>query len=167
MRLTYGQKKREKYFYYVCHKALTQGYGTCLTKTVKQAAIEEVLVKKLIAKAVINQPKWEKWDDTQRADFLCGAVKHIYYEGTKEKIVITLPNDVQIILHANVKPIWGGVKKRANVPIEKVDKTEYYATLGLQLREYMKANNLSQKECAKVLGITPARVSQLLKFHNV
>lgn len=164
MRLTYGQKKGKKYFYYVCHTALTQGYSKCTTKTVKQAAMEEVIIKKLIAKAVVNQAKWEKWDYTQRTNYLRSALKHIYYEGTKEEIVITLQNDVKIILHAKVKPMRGGRKKAENLKEkETISKDEYYAALSLQIKEYMQSNNISQKECAKILGLTPARISQVLR----
>lgn len=164
MRLTYGKKNGKKYFYYVCNTALTKGYSKCPTKTVKQNLMEDVIVKKLMAKGIINQSKWEKWDYNQKTECLRNALKHIYYDGTKDEILITLQNDVQILLHAKVKPILGGIKKADRLNPEKlVSKDEYYATLGLQIKEYMKSNNLSQKECAKLLGITPARVNQLIK----
>ena len=45
----------------------------------------------------------------------------------------------------------------------KVDKALYKQTLALQIREYMRLNGLSQAACARALGLTAARVSQLLK----
>ncbi len=45
----------------------------------------------------------------------------------------------------------------------KIAKKTYYKALALQIREYMRVNNLSQRECAVALGMSPARVSQLLK----
>ena len=44
----------------------------------------------------------------------------------------------------------------------KSDKATYYKALALQIREYMRVNHLSQRECAAALGMSPARVSQLL-----
>lgn len=44
----------------------------------------------------------------------------------------------------------------------KIAKKTYYKVLVLQMREYMRVNNLSQRECAKALGMSPARVSQIL-----
>lgn len=45
----------------------------------------------------------------------------------------------------------------------KVDKALYKQPLALQIREYMRLNGLSQAACTWVLGLTAARVSQLLK----
>lgn len=46
---------------------------------------------------------------------------------------------------------------------KKVDRKTYHKALALQIREYMRVNNLSQKECAAALGMSPARVSQILR----
>ena len=47
--------------------------------------------------------------------------------------------------------------------INIVNRDKYYATLALELKEYMKDNNFSRKECAKNLGISSAIINQILQ----
>ena len=75
-----------------------------------------------------------------------------------------LSNGVSFAFHAAVKPNYMRRNKRikANPEAHKIDKRTYYKALALQIREYMRVNDLSQRECAAALGMSSARVSQIL-----
>lgn len=162
MWLTYTKKKSGPFYYYVCNTAKLRGYDKCPTKTINQKVIEEVIIKKLINKAVINEITWANWDYFNKTDCLRSVLKKICYDGVESKIEIVLQNDITINIHGQFKNIPAKKCKKPESNAEKIDKDEYYATLALQLKEYMKVHNLTQKECAKALGITPSRINQIL-----
>ena len=84
------------------------------------------------------------------------------YQGENREVLLS--NGVSFAFHVAVKPNYVRRNKRvkANPKAPKIDKQTYYKALALQIREYMRLNNLSQRECAAALGRSPARVSQLL-----
>lgn len=47
--------------------------------------------------------------------------------------------------------------------INIINKKKYYARLALELKEYMKNNNLSREECAESLGISSAKINQIFQ----
>lgn len=99
-------------------------------------------------------------------------MRKIIYEYKAESIEIVLPNGVNFNFHAKVKPHLGGISKKERQGEQtstslKLDKDTYYKTLALQIREYMRVNALTQKQCAQALGLSQARVSQLLRFSHL
>ena len=80
-----------------------------------------------------------------------------YQVGAKSKLDITIAQK-QVL---KTQAAMSAARKADKLP--KVDKALYKQTLALQIREYMRLNGLSQAACARALGLTAARVSQLLK----
>ncbi len=71
---------------------------------------------------------------------------------------------MQEVLAFKPVELWPLEPARKEAKQPKVDKDLYKQTLALQIREYMRLNGLSQEAaCARALGLTAARVSQLLK----
>ena len=70
---------------------------------------------------------------------------------------------MQEVLAFKPVELWPLETARKEAKQPKVDKVLYKQTLALQIREYMGLNGLSQATCARALGLTAARVSQLLK----
>ena len=87
------------------------------------------------------------------------------YQGENREVLLS--NGVSFAFHAAVKPNYVRRNKRVNTNPQtpKIDKQTYYKAFALPIREYMRGNNLFQRECAAALGMSPARVSQLLR-HN-
>ena len=77
-----------------------------------------------------------------------------------------------LYFRAAVKPHPGGIPKKERQAYKEIqhlksDKATYYKVLALQIRECMRVNNLSQKECAQALGLSSARVSQLVRIDKI
>ena len=70
---------------------------------------------------------------------------------------------MQEVLAFKPAELWPLETDRKAAKQPKVDKALYKQALALQIREYMRLNGLSQAACARALGLTAARVSQLLK----
>ena len=113
---------------------------------------------------LINRAELEQQNLEQQTKTLAQVVRRITYAYQGENIEVLLPNGVSFAFHAAVKPNYVRRTKRVNTNPQtpKIDKKTYYKALALQIREYMRVNNLSQRECAAALGMSPARVSQLL-----
>ena len=113
---------------------------------------------------LINRAELEQQNLEQQTKTLAQVVRRITYAYQGENIEVLLPNGVSFAFHAAVKPNYERRTKRVNTNPQtpKIDKKTYYKALALQIREYMRVNNLSQRECAAALGMSPARVSQLL-----
>lgn len=60
-----------------------------------------------------------------------------------------------------MKPHPGGIPKKERQAYKEIQHLKADKAT-LQIREYMRVNNLSQKECAQALGLSSARVSQIL-----
>lgn len=114
---------------------------------------------------LINRAELEQQKLEQQTKTLAQVVRRITYAYQGENIEVLLPNRVSFAFHSAVKPNYVRRTKRvkANPEAPKIDKKTYYKALALQIREYMRVNNLSQRECAAALGMSPARVSQLIK----
>ncbi len=164
---TYGKKNGRKYFYYICQRCRSKGYKKCPTKTVRQKEFDDVVLKALRERGLINWDRWEMMDSEARTLELKQIICKIVYEHKRSTIEITLLNGESIKFKADVKPQAGGVAtiRQPEKPV-KIDKGTYYKVLALQIREYMYANKVNQQQCAQALGISPARVSQLLKLQQ-
>ena len=104
---------------------------------------------------LINRAELEQQKLEQQTKTLAQVVRRITYAYQGENIEVLLPNGVSFAFYAAVKPNY-----------ERRTKT-YYKALALQIREYMRVNNLSQRECAAALGMSPARVSQLVRIDKI
>ena len=160
----YAKKNGIKHFYYICHRCQKEGYASCPTRTVRQPEFNEAVLKQLAERALINRAELEQQKLEQQTETLSQAVRRITYAYQGEIIEVLLTNGVSFAFHAAVKPNYVRRTKRvkANPEASKIDKKTYYKALALQIREYMRVNNLSQRECAVALGMSPARVSQIL-----
>lgn len=161
----YAKKNGRKHFYYLCHKCAQEGYASCPTKTVRQPEFNEAVLKQLAERGLINRAELEPLELDQQTEILSKVVRRITYAYQRENIEILLLNGVCFTFHAIVKPNYGRHIKRVKPAqnTKKVDRKTYHKALALQIREYMRVNNLSQKECAAALGMSPARVSQILR----
>lgn len=161
----YAKKNGIKHFYYICHRCQKEGYASCPTRTVRQPEFNEAVLKQLAERGLINSAELEQQKLEQQTETLAQVVRRITYAYQGENIEVLLPNGVSLAFHAAVKPNYVRRNKRvkANIEASKIDKQTYYKALALQIREYMRVNNLSQRECAAALGMSPARVSQLLR----
>ncbi len=146
---------------YRCQK---KGYASCPTRTVRQPEFNEAVLKQLAERGLVNRAELEQQNLEQQTETLSQVVRRITYAYQGENIEVLLPNGVSFAFHAAVKPNYVRRHKRvkANPESPKIDKKTYYKALALQIREYMRVNNLSQRECAAALGMSPARVSQIL-----
>lgn len=164
---TYAKKKGRKHFYYVCHKCVKEGYSACPTKTVRQVEFNEAVFRHLMERGLLNKNEFNQLDIDNQTEELMKIVAKITYEYKESYIEVSLKNGVQFGFRAAVKPHPGGIPKKERQAYKeiqhlKADKATYYKALALQIREYMRVNNLSQKECAQALGLSSARVSQIL-----
>jgi len=162
----YGKKNGRKHFYYVCQKCQKEGYKSCPTKTVRQKEFNDAVLEQLFARGLIEPVSFKRMDvDTQNLT-LSDLIPRITYEYKEENIRVLLNDGEGFTFHAKVKPQIGRQKVRKSEvkQVLKLDRETYYKTLALQIREYMKANHLNQKECAEALGLSQARVCQLMKY---
>lgn len=165
---TYGKKNgRKHFFYYVCHKCVKEGYKACPTKTVRQVEFNEAVFRRFTERGLLNKGDFSKLDTDSQTAELMKIVDKITYEYKESYIEVSLKNGVQFGFRAEVKPHFGGIPKKERQAYKEVqklkaDKDTYYKALALQIREYMRVNNLSQKQCAQALGLSSARVSQIL-----
>lgn len=169
---TYAKKKGRKHFYYVCHKCVKEGYSACPTKTVRQVEFNEAVFRHLMERGLLNKNDFNQLDIDKQTEELMKIVSRITYEYKESYIEVSLKNGVQFGFRATVKPHPGGIPKKERQAYKeiqhlKADKATYYKALALQIREYMRVNNLSQKECAQALGLSSARVSQLMKLNTL
>lgn len=165
---TYGKKNGRKHFYYICQKCQKEGYQKCPTRTVRQKEFDEAVLARLIERGLVNEEKFKELDIEDKNTELRKIVRQIIYEYKTENIEVALTNGVNFSFHAKVKPHSGGISNKerqgGQKPMPaKLDKETYYKTLALQIREYMRVNALTQKQCAQALGLSQARVSQLLR----
>ena len=168
----YAKKKGRKHFYYVCHKCVKEGYSACPTKTVRQVEFNEAVFRRLMERGLLNKNDFNQLDIDKQTEELMKIVSRITYEYEESYIEVSLKNGVQFGFRAAVKPHPGGIPKKERQAYKeiqhlKADKATYYKALALQIREYMRVNNLSQKECAAALGMSPARVSQLVRIDKI
>lgn len=150
----------------MCQKCVREGYSACPTKTVRQKEFNDAVLGQLFTRGLIEPVSFNRMDiDTQNLT-LSDLIPRITYEYKGENIHILLNNGEEFMFHAKVKPQIGRKKVRKSEvkQVPKLDRETYYKTLALQIREYMKANHLNQKECAEALGLSQARVCQLLKL---
>ncbi len=164
---TYGKKNGRKHFYYICHKCQREGYASCPTKTVRQAEFNEAVIRRLSERGLLNRAEFERLSIDKQTSALMETAEKITYAYQDEYIEVFLKNGVSFGFRAKVKPHIGGVPKRERQAYKnrqklKADKATYYKALALQIREYMRVNNLSQKQCAQALGLSSARGSQIL-----
>lgn len=167
---TYGKKNGRKHFYYICHKCQREGYASCPTKTVRQAEFNEAVIRRLSERGLLNRVEFERLSIDKQTSALMDIAEKITYAYQEEYIEVFLKNGVSFGFRAKVKPHIGGVPKRERQAYKsrqklKADKATYYKALALQIREYMRVNNLSQKQCAQALGLSSARVSQILSAY--
>lgn len=118
-------------------------------------------------RGLLNKGDFSQLDTDSQTVELMKIVDKITYEYKESYIEVSLKNGVQFGFRAEVKPHFGGIPKKERQAYKEVqklkaDKDTYYKALALQIREYMRVNNLSQKQCAQVLGLSSARVSQIL-----
>ena len=123
-------------------------------------------------RGVLNKNEFNQLDIDNQTEELMKIVSRITYEYKESYIEVSLKNGVQFGFRAVVKPHPGGIPKKERPAYKeiqhlKADKATYYKALALQIREYMRVNNLSQKECATSLGMSPARVSQLVRIDKI
>ncbi len=121
---------------------------------------------------LLNKNEFNQLNIDKQTEELMKIVSRITCEYKESYIEVSLKNGVQFGFRAAVKPHPGGIPKkerRAYKEIQhlKADKATYYKALALQICEYMRVNNLSQKECAAALGMSPARVSQLVRIDKI
>lgn len=164
----YGKKKNTKHFYYICRKCREEGYKSCPTRTVRQREFHLALIAELDKNGVLSRALFEQLSEYEQEGTLKSIICRIGYEYQESKITVVLRNRTEFSFCANVKPHSGPWKRselvaRKEAKLPKVDKALYKQTLALQIREYMRLNGLSQAACARALGLTAARVSQLLK----
>lgn len=136
---------------------------------VRQKEFNEAVLERLIERGLINADKFKEMKFSEQNTELQKVVRQITYEYKAENIEIVLHNGVNFNFHAKVKPHSDGVyKKERQGEIKpkktKLDKEAYYKALSLQIREYMRVNKLNQKQCAEVLGLSQARVRQILRY---
>ena len=118
-------------------------------------------------RGLLNKNEFNQLNIDKQTEELMKIVSRITYEYKESYIEVSLKNGVQFGFRAAVKPHPGGIPKKERQTYKeirhlKADKATYYKALALQIREYMRVNHLSQRECAAALGMSPARVSQLL-----
>ena len=123
-------------------------------------------------RGLLNKNEFNQLDIDKQTEELMKIVSRITYEYKESYIEVSLKNGVQFDFRAAVKPHPGGIPKKERqaykeIQYLKADKATYYKALALQIREYMRVNNLSQKECAAALGMSPARVSQLVRIDKI
>ena len=120
-------------------------------------------------RGLINRAELEPLELDQQTEILSKVVRRITYAHQGENIEILLLNGISFTFHAAVKPNYGRHIKRVKPTqnTKEVDRKTYHKALALQIREYMRINNLSQKECAAALGMSPARVSQLVRIDKI
>jgi site-specific DNA recombinase len=98
---TYSSKKNTKYRYYVCHRAQSNGYQGCPTRSANAQAIETAVVEKvswlldnipeLKSKTlVLNTPMWELLFPQERRRVMNLLVRSAEYQGQSKKIALEL-----------------------------------------------------------------------------
>lgn len=130
------------------------------------------LITELDKNGVLSRALFEQLSEYEQEETLKSIICRIGYEYKESYIEVSLKNGVQFGFRAAVKPHPGGIPKKERQAYKeiqhlKADKATYYKALALQIREYMRVNNLSQKECAAALGMSPARVSQLVRIDKI
>ena len=128
------------------------------------------LIAELDKNGVLSRALFEQLSEYEQEETLKSIICRIGYEYQESKITVVLRSGTEFSFCANVKPHSGPWKRSELVARKadkqpKVDKALYKQTLALQIREYMRLNGLSQAACARALGLTAARVSQLFKEH--
>ena len=119
-------------------------------------------------RGLLNKNEFNQLNIDKQTEELMKIVSRITCEYKESYIEVSLKNGVQFGFRAAVKPHPGGIPKKERQAYKeiqhlKADKATYYKALALQIREYMRVNHLSQRECAAALGMSPARINQLLR----
>lgn len=162
---TYASKKNKKYQYYLCKTANTYGYSKCPTKSVSRQSIEESIIHKLTEKNIIDITVYNKLFGTAQRVYLQEFVEKIYYNAVNKSIEILLKTGQMISYSADLKIATTSPKLKKKYEIlkekPKISKDIENILLTYQIEHYMHTNSLNQKQCAKLLGITPSRLSQI------
>lgn len=166
---TYASKKQKKYQYYLCKTANVYGYSKCPTKTVSKQSIEESVINKLLSENIIDIVVFNSLIGRPQRVYLQEVVEKIYYDAEAKNIEILLKSGQSISYVADLKIAATSPRliKKHKILEEKpnISKELQNILLAYQIEHYMRTNNLNQKQCANFLGISDARLCQIINFN--
>jgi hypothetical protein len=168
---TYTIKKNKvRYRYYTCTTAQKSGFDLCQTKSISADSIEHCVVEKIIRhlqekgahkEAAILSGK----DHHKKKHVLHKRIERIIFNDEAKTIVVSMKNGERYTYAATVRMAQHKTKSTPKDAIKNESRLMQNFLLAHQLDKMFEEGKLTSfKQAADHLGISPARVSQIMQM---